>query len=101
MNKNKIPFWHRAGIRSVMASLLSILIGMLAGAFGIGLTLLLQIPINAIIRSLANQEGIRAFLPPGAGGILILLCVFLTLTGGFIPARKAAKQDPVEALRSE
>ena len=77
------------------------IIGTLSGLFGIGMTLLLQIPINAIIRSLANQEGIRAFLPPGAGGILILLCIFLTLTGGFIPARKAAKQDPVEALRSE
>ena len=77
------------------------IIGLLAGAFGIGLTLLLQIPINYFIRTLANQDGIRAFLPAGAGGILILLCIFLTLTGGFIPARKAAKQDPVEALRSE
>ena len=77
------------------------LIGLLAGAFGIGLTLLLQIPINHVIRTLAKQDGIRAFLPPGAGGILILLCILLTLTGGFIPARKAARQDPVEALRSE
>ncbi|MBQ3704820.1 MAG: ABC transporter ATP-binding protein/permease [Clostridia bacterium] len=77
------------------------IIGILAGAFGIGLTLLLQIPINYIIRRLAEQDGIRAFLPAGAGGILILLCVGLTLIGGFIPARKAAKQDPVEALRSE
>ena len=77
------------------------IIGLLAGAFGIGLTLLLQIPINYAIRILANQDGIRAFLPPGAGGILILLCIALTLIGGFIPARKAARQDPVEALRSE
>ncbi len=77
------------------------IIGLLAGLFGIGLTLLLQIPINYVIRTLAGQDGIRAFLPPGAGGILVLLCVLLTLTGGFIPARKAAKQDPVEALRSE
>ena len=77
------------------------IIGLLAGAFGIGLTLLLQIPINYAIRVLANQDGIRAFLPPGAGGILILLCIALTLIGGFIPARKAARQDPVEALRSE
>ena len=67
----------------------------------IGLTLLLQIPINYVIRTLANQEGIRAFLPPGAGGILIALCVLLNMIGGFIPARKAARQDPVEALRSE
>ena len=77
------------------------IIGLLAGAFGIGLTLLLQIPINYVIRTLADQEGIRAYLPAGAGGILILLCIALTLIGGFIPARKAAKQDPVEALRSE
>ena len=77
------------------------IIGLLAGALGIGLTLLLQIPINYVIRTLANQEGIRAFLPPGAGGILIALCVLLNMIGGFIPARKAARQDPVEALRSE
>ena len=77
------------------------IIGLLAGGFGIGLTLLLQIPINHVIRNLTKQEGVRAFLPPGAGGILILLCILLTLTGGFIPARKAARQDPVEALRSE
>ena len=77
------------------------IIGILAGAFGILLTLLLQIPINRIIRSLADQEGIRAFLPPGAGAVLIFLCILLTFIGGFIPSRKAAKQDPVAALRSE
>ena len=48
------------------------IIGLLAGGFGIGLTLLLQIPINHVIRTLTKQEGVRAFLPPGAGGILIL-----------------------------
>ncbi len=77
------------------------IIGLLAGAFGIGLTLLLQIPINIIIRNLAGQDGIRAFLPAGAGTILVLLCVFLTFVGGFIPSRQAARQDPVAALRSE
>ena len=77
------------------------IIGLLAGAFGIGLTLLLQLPINYAIRTLTDQEGVRAFLPAGAGGILIALCVLLTLVGGLIPARKAARQDPVEALRSE
>ena len=77
------------------------IIGLLAGAFGIGLTLILQVPINQIIRKLSDQEGIRAFLPPGAGVILVALCVLLTFTGGFIPSRKAARQDPVEALRSE
>ena len=77
------------------------IIGILAGAFGVGLTLLLQIPINRIIRSLADQEGIRAFLPPGAGVVLVLLCIFLTFIGGAIPSQKAARQDPVAALRSE
>ena len=77
------------------------IIGLLAGAFGIALTLLLQIPINQIIRVLAEQDGIRAFLPPGAGITLIILCILLTFIGGFIPSRKAARQDPVAALRSE
>ena len=76
------------------------IIGILAGAFGIALTLLMQIPINALIRSLTDQP-VRAFLPPGAGGILVALCVALTLVGGFIPSRKASRQDPVAALRSE
>ena len=77
------------------------IIGMLAGAFGIILTLVLQIPINHIIHSLTDQEGIRAFLPPGAGTVLVLLCILLTFIGGFIPSRGAARQDPVAALRSE
>ncbi len=77
------------------------IIGVLAGVFGILLTLILQIPINRIIRGLANQDGIRAFLPPGAGLVLIGLCILLTIIGGFIPSRKAARQDPVAALRSE
>ena len=77
------------------------IIGILAGAFGIGITLLAQIPINHIIRVLSGQEGIRAFLPTGAAGVLIVLCILLTLIGGFIPARKAARQDPVTALRSD
>ena len=76
------------------------IIGILAGAFGIGLTLFFQIPINAVIHTFTDQP-VYAYLPAGAAGILILLCILLTLTGGFIPARKAAKQDPVAALRSE
>ena len=77
------------------------IIGVLAGAFGVGLTLLLQIPINRIIRSLAEQDGIRAFLPPGAGVVLVILCIILTFIGGAIPSQQAARQDPVAALRSE
>lgn len=77
------------------------IIGLLAGIFGIILTLVLQIPINAIIATLAEQDGIKAFLPAGSGLVLVLLCVFLTFIGGLIPSRKAARQDPVLALRSE
>ncbi len=79
----------------------TILIGMLAGSIGIAVTLVLQIPINQIIRNLAGQEGIRAFLPPGAGLWLIVLCILLNLIGGAVPSRKASRQNPVEALRSE
>ena len=77
------------------------IIGLLSGIFGILLTLLLQIPINSIITTLAEQDGIKAFLPAGSGLILVLLCVLLTFIGGLIPSRKAARQDPVLALRSE
>lgn len=77
------------------------IIGLLAGTFGIGATLLLQIPINRIIQNVAERDGIRAFLPQGAALELILLCIVLTFIGGFIPSRKAAHQDPVAALRSE
>lgn len=77
------------------------IIGLLAGILGILLTLLLQIPINHIITTLAEQDGIKAFLPAGSGLVLVLLCVFLTFIGGLIPSRKAARQDPVLALRSE
>ena len=77
------------------------IIGLLAGIIGILLTLILQIPVNAIIATLAEQDGIKAFLPAGSGFVLVLLCVLLTFIGGLIPSRKAARQDPVLALRSE
>lgn len=76
------------------------IIGILAGAFGILLTLLFQIPINAIIHSFTDQP-VRAFLPSGAAGVLIALCIVLNIIGGLIPAKKASLQDPVAALRSE
>ena len=69
---------------------------------GIGLTLLLLIPTNQIIRSVAGEGiDIRAALPPAAGIALILISIFLTLIGGLIPSKKAAKSDPVTALRTE
>lgn len=77
------------------------IIGLCAGLIGIGLTLLLLIPGNALIHHLAGTDNINAFLPAGYAVILIALSVFLTLLGGLIPSRKAAKSDPVTALRTE
>ena len=77
------------------------IIGLCAGLIGIGLTLLLLIPGNALIHSLAGTADVNAFLPALYAVILIGLSVFLTLLGGLIPSRKAAKSDPVAALRSE
>ena len=79
----------------------TIIIGTLAGLIGVGITLLLIIPTNQIIASIANGVNVRAVLPPVAGIILIVLSIVLTLIGGVIPSRKAAKEDPVLALRSE
>lgn len=77
------------------------MIGLLAGIIGISITLILLIPINQIIHSIAGQDNINASLPIIAGVILIALSVILTLVGGIIPSKKAAKEDPVMALRLE
>lgn len=79
----------------------TIIIGGLAGIIGIGITLILIIPINKIIAILSNGVNIKASLPFIAGIILIVLSIVLTLIGGIIPSKKAAKEDPVLALRSE
>lgn len=77
------------------------IIGALAGLIGIGMTLLLLLPTNAIIHSLAGNDNMNAVLPPIGGMILVVLSILLTLLGGIIPSRKAAKEDPVTALRTE
>ena len=77
------------------------IIGLCAGLIGIGLTLLLLIPGNAIIHSVADNAKVNAVLPIVPAIILILLSVVLTLLGGLIPSKKAAKSDPVTALRTE
>jgi len=79
----------------------TIIIGGLAGIIGVGITLLLIIPINQIIAAISNGVNVKASLPLEAGIILIVLSIVLTLTGGIIPSKKAAKEDPVLALRSE
>lgn len=77
------------------------IIGLLAGLIGIGITLLLLIPGNLIIHHVAVNNQVNAILPIGGAIILILISVILTLLGGLIPSRKAAKEDPVTALRTD
>ena len=77
------------------------IIGALAGLLGVGITYVLLVPANRIIAHYAGDVQIRAYLPPLAAAILVALSVLLTLLGGLIPSRKAARQDPVAALRSE
>ena len=75
------------------------IIGLFSGLLGIGITLLLLIPINLIIHSINTD--ITAVLPFTGGIILVILSVILTLIGGLIPSKAAAKKDPVSALRTE
>ena len=77
------------------------IIGALAGLLGVGITYALLVPANCIIASVAGEVNIRAYLPPVAAAILVALSIVLTLLGGLIPSKKAARQDPVTALRSE
>ena len=77
------------------------IIGFCAGALGIIISLLLLIPGNALIHYLAGTNSVNAVLPAIPAVILILLSIVLTLIGGLIPSKKAAKSDPVTALRTE
>ena len=74
--------------------------GLGAGVLGIVVTLLLNIPINIIIKHVVNISNISV-LPTDGAIILIIISVLLTVIAGFIPAKIASKKDPVEALRSE
>ena len=77
------------------------IVGLFAGLIGIGVSLLLLIPINSIIHAVTGNPDIVAVLPLPAAIVLIILSVILTLIGGIIPSKKAAKKDPVLALRTE
>ena len=77
------------------------IVGLCSGLIGVGMTLLLNIPINIIIHNLTGVNDINAQLPAVSGVILVVLSMALTLIGGLIPSRTAAKKDPVIALRSE
>ncbi len=78
----------------------TLIVGFAAGAMGILVTVLLNIPINIVIKSVANISDVSK-LPLAGGIILVLISMILTVIAGFIPAKIAAKKDPVEALRTE
>ena len=78
----------------------TMIVGLVSGLLGVGVTILLCIPINAVIYFFAEIPDV-AGLPAVGGTILVVISVTLTLIAGLIPSRVAAKKDPVEALRTE
>jgi len=78
----------------------TLIIGLISGIIGICVTLLINLPINLIVKSLANVSNLSK-LPFAGAIILILISVILTLIAGLIPSRIASKKDPVESLRCE
>lgn len=77
------------------------IIGCCAGVLGIGVSMVALVPINSVIVKLSGLQDLRAQLTLGASLILILLSIVITIVGGLLPAKKAAKKDPVVALRTE
>lgn len=77
------------------------IIGFCSGIIGIAITLLLLIPCNSIIHAVTDSTAVNAALPPVSAVVLIILSMVLTFIGGLIPAKNAAKKDPVTALRTE
>ena len=79
----------------------TIIIGACAGVIGIGVSLLLLIPINAILLHLTGLKALKAVLPAVGGAALVFISIFLTFIAGLIPSGMAARKDPVVALRTE
>lgn len=79
----------------------TVIVGLLAGILGVGVSVLLTIPITSVIQNLLGVSEISASLPVTAALLLILLSVAITVIAGWIPSRRAAKKDPVAALRTE
>lgn len=79
----------------------TIIIGLFAGILGVGVTALLTIPINSILQNLLGAATLSAALPLSAALLLVVLSMAITVIAGLIPAKKAAKKDPVTALRTE
>jgi putative ABC transport system permease protein len=79
----------------------TLIVGLAAGLLGIAVSVLLTIPINAVIHHFTGLDDLSAALPVGAAAILVLISICLTVIAGLVPSRSAARKDPVEALRSE
>ncbi len=79
----------------------TVIIGFTAGAIGILMTILLNIPINIIVHDLTDIQSLNSTLPAVGGIALVLISMGLTFIAGLIPSGIAAKKDPVEALRTE
>ena len=77
------------------------IIGLCSGMLGVGITIALNYPINMIIHHLTDNPNINAQLPAMSGVVLVVLSLVLTIIGGLIPSKQAAKKDPVIALRTE
>ncbi len=77
------------------------IVGLAAGLLGILVSFLATFPINAVIHSLTDLEDLNATLPAVGAVVLVCISMILTVVAGLIPARSAARKDPVEALRSE
>ena len=77
------------------------IIGLCAGLLGVAITVALNVPINAVLHHAIGDDGVNAMLPFSAAVILVVLSVVLTLIGGLIPSKKASRQDPATALRTE
>ena len=75
--------------------------GLIAGLLGVGLTLVLILPINAVVQHLTDIASLGAKLPWQAGAALVAISMLLTFLAGLIPSSLAAKKDPVVALRTE
>ena len=74
--------------------------GVFSGVLGILVTIILNIPINIIIKAITGVSNLSS-LPVGGAVVLIAISMILTVIAGSIPAKMAAKKDPVEALRTE
>lgn len=78
----------------------TLIIGLISGLIGIGITVLLTLPINSMIYAVTGVKVVTA-VPFKAGVVLVLISIFLTIIAGLIPAKIASKKDPVIALRTE